>query len=138
MHTPTYFALMAIATVYGVVNLFLLWDSNWLLFSAGVAVIFISLVGAYLQRIGGETFEWTWMLWYLAPIGLIAVGQVAGLDEIRNSQLSRLNIPAIPSVIPGSSGDYARAAGSHMVSMVLPLVARLIAGGVGIYLRRKE
>lgn len=138
MHKPTYIALMFTAATYGVVKLFLLWNSNWLLFSAGILVVAISLVGALSQLVHEDSFEWAWMLWYSVPLSLIVFGQLAGIDEIRNSQLSMLNIQPIPSAIPGSSGDYERAVVSHMVSMMFPLVARSIAGGVGFYLSRKE
>lgn len=123
---------MLIAAIFGAIKLFVLWNSNGLLFAVSVFVLLITVYGTWAQLASVDSFEFKWMLWYTIPIGLGLVGQLVGLEEIQNHQLQVMGHSPIETSFPGTSGDYLHAANSHYLAMIYPLVARFVASLVGL------
>lgn len=127
MHLPTYFVLMGSAVVYGIVRSFHLWATNKLLFAVSVIVVLITLVGGLLQSANADDFEFQWMRWYVAPLGLLALSLLVGNMEIQDAGLAQAGVTPQSHSIPGESIDYANAAYGHFASMLFPIVAALFA-----------
>jgi hypothetical protein len=118
---------MAAATIYDVAQLLISWNTNKLLFFVSLMVLIVTTIVGLLQLSDEDSFQFHWMLLYIAPLGLLAFGQMAGLDEFRNHILQAINQPTISSVIPGISSDYRNAAETHYISMLFPFAARAMA-----------
>jgi len=127
MHRPTYFAIMSLAGIYGIYNAVTLFYTNWLLFSASVIVILITAIGAFLQFMDVDDIEFKWMLGYVFPIALLALGSVVGYTEVTDALLIQAGMTPAPHVIQGKSSDYSRAAVMQWVAMIYPLGAIVIA-----------
>jgi hypothetical protein len=138
MHKPTYITLMFLAAMYGLARAVTLWFSNKLLFTAGIFILVITILVAVLQLLDDDSFELKWMLCYSIPLGLLAIGQLAGITEMQNEALKMAHQPPLPEIIPGTSKDYQSAALGHIVSMILPFLARAMAGGVGIIMKLRK
>ena len=118
---------MAAAVVYNIYQLIVDWSTNRLLFWAGIFILIITLAGSCLQLLDEEDFEIKWMLWYLAPAALLAVGTLVNYQDMSAYGLKLAHIKPAPPLIPGHASDYASAAWSHIYMMVYPLCAKLIA-----------
>lgn len=127
MHLPTYIALMVSAVLFGLYKTVILWQANWLLFTASVFITIGTVAVAILQLIKADGFELKWMLWYVIPLGLLIVSGLMQNIEFADSAMSLVDIEPPPHVIPGTSQDYKSAATGHYISMIFPFIARLFS-----------
>jgi len=96
-------------------------------FSASVIVILITAIGAFLQFMDVDDIEFKWMLGYVFPIALLALGSVVGYTEVTDALLIQAGMTPAPHIIQGKSSDYSRAAVMQWVAMIYPLGAIVIA-----------
>lgn len=118
---------MGAAILYGVVRAVELWLTNKLLFAVSMFTALVTLIGAFMQSINAEDFEFKWMLWYLIPVGLLLLSSVLGINELQDAALSKAGIQPPSHVLPGVSSDYKHAAWGHFASMLFPIAAALFA-----------
>lgn len=118
---------MGSAALYGVVGAIELWLTNKLLFTVSVLVALVTVLGALMQSANADDLELKWMLWYLIPVGLLALAGVMANTELQDAALTGAGVQPPPHILPGVSADYEHAAFGHFVSMLFPIVAALIA-----------
>lgn len=126
MNRITYVVLMALASVYGIYQLFCDWSTNKLLFWVGIIVLFISLYGAVVEFLADENWEIKWILWYLIPALLFALGSLANYSDLYVAA-GKLAGMRIDPIVPGHSKDYTAAVSSHFSSMIFPFIAKFIS-----------
>jgi hypothetical protein len=134
MHLPTYLGLMIIATIYDLSQLVVSWYTNQILLFASFMVLIITWVVGFAQLSDEDSFQFRLMLFYSIPVGILLFGQLAGLHELENHLLQSVKLPSLPSIIPGISRDYQSAAENHYISMLFPLLAKVVAWATQILL----
>lgn len=127
MNLPIYFGLIIISLLYDLIQLVVSWYTNGILFFASFMVLFITLILGIAQLKDADSLQLKLMLLYIIPVGILAFGNVAGLEEIKNHSLQLAMLPPLPFSLPGVSSDYESAAENHYISMLFPYVARAFA-----------
>ena len=127
MHLPTYLVLMISSVFYDLYTTSVLWQTNRLLFAAAVFITIATVAGGMLQLAEADNFEFMWMLWYVIPLGVLAVSGLTINIEIADVAMKTVGITPPAHIIPGTSQGYQNAATGHYLSMVFPSVAWLFS-----------
>ena len=118
---------MVSATIYDIINVINYWDTNWVLFFSGILIFLITLLVAVLQSFNIDGWEFKWMLLYTIPIALLAFGSAADYFNLQNHMLDTIGEKKLPTLIPGVLDDYKEAVISNFISMIYPLIARILS-----------
>lgn len=138
MHRPTYFILMAIPVVMGMVGALHLWEINRFLFWMSVYVTMINLAIGMTKKFDadGTVLCLTIASVFTIPLFVLSCGLIVKSQEIQDPIFGLLNTPAPAHVLPGKSSDYDAWVNSLLLSSFYPMFAGAVAFlvGVGIFL----
>lgn len=121
-----YRAGLAIAFLWDLAQAYMV-RGNAVLLACSLLVLLITVFGAWLTLTEEGRLQRIWMLFYLVPAGLMAVGAARGFHEFRDTLLVGAGEVPPASLIPGSSADYGQALASHYLSMLAAPAAWVLA-----------
>lgn len=113
-----YWSGLAIGLIWDVIQVYQSWQ-NEILLAASIWVLLITVVGSLLSVTHEGAIQKWWMLLYFIPGYLCAFGGTASIFEIQSTLYASAGIEPMEPIIPGRSADYAAAARSHYLSMLI-------------------
>ncbi|QTN41444.1 hypothetical protein [Marinobacter salsuginis] len=114
---------------------------NGILLAASIFCILITIYGLFTNLSESEELRLQWMLAYIIPTALVAVGMVVDKQNFENGLLIEHGHAPNPNSLPGESSDYLNSVGIMFFSFTIPLqviVLNIVFHGLRLILESVE
>ncbi len=101
-------------------------SGNWILLSASVVCIVVTIYGLAVNLPESEELSLKWMTAYTIPAALVVVGMLVDKQSFENGILTELGHKPNPNILPGDSDDYIQSVKIMFFSFTIPLQALAI------------